>query len=258
MLALGAVGASYAALSTKAKHVVTHSPAVAVAPPPGAPVPGPSVAPPQIPTHAATPPAAAGAGAAGAAAKYAAPVPAPAHATIAPGAVAPTVAPSTISPTPTTGSSAPPAVPANEILLDTNAATTYNPSGLSADNFGDPSLAIDQDPSTAWTAQADPASAPALGAGVLLDLKSRQRVSALKLLTATPRMTVEVLGSSASTPPSTPSDPAWSTLAGARTATKQRIKLQSGAGRVRYVLVFVSRVSPGKSSADIREITLLR
>ena len=254
VLVLGAVGASYAALSAKTKHVVTHPPAVALAPPPAAPA-APPVTPPQIPTHAATPPAGAGG-----AAKHVTPPPAAAPAAPGAAAAAPAGTPSTISPpSTTTGPPAPPATPANEIVLDTNAASTYNPSGLSADHFGDPAAAIDLDPATAWTARADPTSAPALGAGVLLDLKSRERVSALKLLTATPRMTVEILGSSASTPPATPSDPAWSTLAASRTVrAKQRIKLQGAAARVRYVLVFVTRVPPGKSAADISEITLLR
>ena len=39
------------------------------------------------------------------------------------------------------------------ILLDTNAATTYNPSNYPESGFGDPGLAIDGEPSTAWTAQ---------------------------------------------------------------------------------------------------------
>lgn len=253
VLALGAVGASYAALNTKTRHVVTHPPAAAAVAPPGAPVPAP-VAPPQIPIHAATPPRAAGG-----AAKPATPAPAaPAPATPAPAPA--TSAPSTSPAAPTTtGSTAPPAPPANEIPLDTNAASTYNPSSLPTDHFGDPSLAIDQDPTTAWTAQADPAAAPALGAGVLLDLKSRERVSALKLVTATPRMTVEVLGSSASTAPATPSDPAWSTLARPRAVRgKQRIQFGHAGGRLRYVLVYVTRVPAGKSAADISEITLLR
>lgn len=258
VLALGAVGASYAALSAKTKHVIAHPPAVALAPVPGGPTATPPPAPPQIPTHAATPPVGAGA----AAKHVVAPPASRAAPTVAPGAavVPPTGTPSTITPAPTTtGSTAPPATPANEIMLDTNAASTYNPSGLSADQFGDPGAAIDSDPATAWTAQADPASAPALGAGVLLDLKSRERVSALKLVTATRRMTVEILGSSASTAPTTPSDPGWSTLAGSRTVrANQRIKLQHAASRVRYVLVFVTKVPPGKSAADISEITLLR
>ena len=46
------------------------------------------------------------------------------------------------------------------ILLDTDAATTYNPYGYPASEFGDPSLAIDGDPTTAWTAQVKPDCGP--------------------------------------------------------------------------------------------------
>src|SRR5204863_1384001 len=49
---------------------------------------------------------------------------------------------------------------ASAMLLDTNAASTYNPSSQPAGNFGDPRLAIDGDTSTGWTARVDPASAP--------------------------------------------------------------------------------------------------
>src|SRR5579862_6414566 len=41
------------------------------------------------------------------------------------------------------------------ILLDTDAASTYNPYNYPAGNFGDPSLTIDGDHSTAWTAQVE-------------------------------------------------------------------------------------------------------
>ena len=47
---------------------------------------------------------------------------------------------------------------ANALLLDTNAASTYNPYAYPASDFGDPSLAIDGDVTTGWTAQVDPAA----------------------------------------------------------------------------------------------------
>ena len=61
------------------------------------------------------------------------------------------------------------------ILLDTNAASTYNPYGYPASGFGDPSLAIDGDTSTAWTAAVDPATAPKMADGLLIDLKGKQK-----------------------------------------------------------------------------------
>ncbi len=51
------------------------------------------------------------------------------------------------------------------LLLDTNAASTYNPYNYPPANFGDPSLAIDGDASTGWTAQVEPAVAPKLAEG---------------------------------------------------------------------------------------------
>src|SRR4029077_9857877 len=89
------------------------------------------------------------------------------------------------APSPTT--SAPPTAPttggANSsgesqetILLDTNAAVTYNPYAYPAGNFGDPSLAIDGDTSTGWTALVDPAVAPKMAEGLVIDLNTAQKL----------------------------------------------------------------------------------
>ena len=64
-------------------------------------------------------------------------------------------------------------------MLDTNAASTYNPYNYPASGFGDPSLAIDGDTSTAWTAQVNPATAPKMAEGLLIDLKAKQKISAI-------------------------------------------------------------------------------
>ena len=87
------------------------------------------------------------------------------------------------------------------ILLDTDAATTYNPYNYPASDFGDPSLTIDGDTSTAWTAQVNPATAPKMAVGVLIDLKAKQKLSALELITSTPGMTVQVYGTTGQTRP---------------------------------------------------------
>lgn len=64
------------------------------------------------------------------------------------------------------------------IELDTNAATTYNPSNYPESGFGDPGLAIDGEPSTAWTAQVQPASFPNMAEGLLIDLRSATKLGA--------------------------------------------------------------------------------
>ncbi len=99
------------------------------------------------------------------------------------------------------------------ILLDTNAASTYNPNGYPASEFGDPTLAIDGDTSTGWSAEVNPARAPKLEAGVLIDLKAAQKIASVELISATPGMTVQLYGANPApgeaSAPASIGDPAW-------------------------------------------------
>jgi hypothetical protein len=130
------------------------------------------------------------------------------------------------------------------ILLDTNAAATYNPSNYPATSFGDPSLAIDGDTSTAWTALVDPAIVPKMTDGLVIDLKSAQKLSALVLDTSTPGMTVQVYGSNAATRPATIADPAWVQLSGPVLEKKKhvRIPLRDSSKAFRFVTLWISKV----------------
>jgi hypothetical protein len=130
------------------------------------------------------------------------------------------------------------------ILLDTNAAATYNPSNYPVSAFGDPRLAIDGDTSTAWTALVDPAIAPRMAGGLVIDLKSAQKISALVLDTATPGMTVQVYGSVAKVLPTTIADPAWVPLSGVILEKKKhvRIPLRDRSKAFRFVLLWISKV----------------
>jgi hypothetical protein len=129
------------------------------------------------------------------------------------------------------------------IVLDTNAASNYNPYAYPASNFGDPSLAIDGETATSWSAQVDPALAPKMAEGLLLDLKSGQRLSALVLTTATPGMTLQVYGTTASTVPSTITDPAWVHLSRLLVAKKRttRIALTSSKQAFRFVTLWITK-----------------
>src|SRR6202035_3646992 len=117
--------------------------------------------------------------------------------------------PSTNGETPAAGESQPGA-----ILLDTTAAQTYNPYAYPATIFGDPSLTIDGDTTTGWTAQVDPAVAPKMAEGLVIDLKSPRKLSALALITTTPGMTIQVYGANGSTLPTSITAPAWVKLSG--------------------------------------------
>jgi hypothetical protein len=129
------------------------------------------------------------------------------------------------------------------IVLDTNAAATYNPYAYPASNYGDPSLAIDGDAATAWSAKVDPAVAPKMAEGLVIDLKSAQRVSALAITTSTPGMTVQVYGSRAHTLPGSITDPAWVTLSRSQVVkqTKLRIKLLDSKRAFRFLTLWISK-----------------
>jgi hypothetical protein len=151
------------------------------------------------------------------------------------------------------------------ILLDTNAASTYNPYEYPATSFGDPSLAIDGDPTTAWTAQLDPTTAPKMAEGLLVDLKSKQKVSVLQLISSTPGMTVQVYGTSSPTAPSSITDPAWTSLSAPKVAKKKhlRIALRDSTKAFTFITLWISKApqsaigtpqAPGH--VDVNEIEL--
>lgn len=129
------------------------------------------------------------------------------------------------------------------ILLDTNAALTYNPYGYPASNFGDPRLAIDGETGTAWTALLDPAVAPKMAEGLVIDLNTARRVGSVTLITSTPGMTVQVYGANGHTLPASITDPAWVSLSPAREAKKRttRIALHHSSRAFRFVTLWISR-----------------
>ncbi len=129
------------------------------------------------------------------------------------------------------------------ILLDTNAAQTYNPYGYAAAGFGDPSLTIDGDTSTGWSAEVNPATAPRMAEGVVIDLKTPQKLSFLKLVTTTPGMAVQVYGANGQTVPGSITAKAWVTLSHQLTVHKRhaRIGLRNRKQAYRYVVLWISR-----------------
>ena len=244
VLALGAGAAAYAALSKGKPRPQVRTTTVAQAPPPAATPPaGPTpatpvnpgapttvkpavpVKPPKIPLTAVKP--------APAASK-------PPAATTTPSS---TSSPSPSGGAPSSGESQPSA-----ILLDTNSAATYNPYAYPVGGFGDPSLTIDGDSSTAWTAQVDPAVAPKMAEGVVIDLKTARKLSALVLVTSTPGMTVQVYGANGKALPGSITDSAWVGLTpGVQEKSKHaRLKLHKPGKAFRFVTLWISK-APGSS-----------
>jgi hypothetical protein len=114
------------------------------------------------------------------------------------------------------------------LLLDTNAASTYNPYNYAASNFGDPSLAIDGDRSTGWTALVEPSVAPKMAEGIVIDLNTPRKLAALALSTTTPGMTVQVYGANGEAPPTSIIDPAWASLSPSLVEKKKHAKIKFG------------------------------
>lgn len=150
------------------------------------------------------------------------------------------------------------------ILLDNNSASTYNPYGYPAGEFGDPRLAIDGEAPTAWTAKVNPAVAPRMAEGLLIDLKTAQKVSALTLITSTPGMTIEVYGANGHTVPGSITDPGWTPLSSAQDAKKRttHIKLRDNKA-FRFVVLWISKApassvgtpqAPGRVSVNEVEL----
>jgi hypothetical protein len=164
----------------------------------------------------------------------------------------------------TSGGSAPAEQP-SPILLDTNAASTYNPYGYSASWFGDPSLAIDGETTTAWTAQVNPAVAPKMAEGLVLDLKTAQKVGSVKLITSTPGMTAQMYGANGTTLPASITAPAWVALSPSLNARKRstKIKLRDANRAFRFVALWISQApqsalgtstAPGRVSVNELEL----
>jgi hypothetical protein len=136
------------------------------------------------------------------------------------------------------------------ILLDTNAASVYNPYNYPASLFGDPSLAIDGEVSTAWTAQVQAENAPKMAEGLLLDLKSPQQLGSVAVKTTTTGITVEVYGTNGSTPPASISDPAWARLVGLKVLKKKSttLTLKAKGKGYRFILLWLAK-GPATSTA---------
>jgi hypothetical protein len=150
------------------------------------------------------------------------------------------------------------------ILLDTNAAEVYDPQHLPTSRFGDPSLAIDGEATTAWSVQLEPAQAPAVEVGLELDLNAALRVVKLSLVTETPGMTVQVYGTSDRTLPASLSSTAWVRLSHAHLVKKRRatIELKEATKRFRRLLIWVMKAptssggQPTGSEVKLNEVQL--
>lgn len=283
VLASGAVAAAYAALKSDSSSSSSAAGTAAASAQNGAPpAADPNAIPPPPPID--IPPETAAEKQAAAAAKAPPPVTPPAA--TPPVSTAPaTPTPAPVTPTPTApatppasggnsgsgsksgGDTTPPVkrAPLEPVVLDpaTTVALAYDPAARDASVFaGEPKLAFDADPATAWTVALptpDVVSAPAVG--LVVDLGKPTALRRLNLTPTTPGTTVVVYGTKDATPPTALDDPAWTKLATQLDVTgKTRITLGddvAGTEKVRHVLIWFSAgPDDGSAAVGISELKL--
>lgn len=148
--------------------------------------------------------------------------------------------------------------PPSPILLDTNAASVYNPYTYPALLFGDPSLTIDGDAKTAWTAQVQPDKAPHMAEGLLLDLKSSQKLGSAAVKTSTTGATIEIYGANGSTLPASITDSAWTRLVGLKVLKKKdtTFQLKTKGRTFRYVVLWLVKAPAGSTAAKPGKVAI--
>ncbi|HZU39861.1 MAG TPA: protein kinase [Solirubrobacteraceae bacterium] len=146
-------------------------------------------------------------------------------------------------------------------------AHDYNPdaiSGAKTQNPGTVGLAIDGDPTTAWSTEhyyGDSLGKP--GVGLYIDLSSAGGVAARAMVidTGTPGWNAEIYGRTAAAAPSPDSFAAgnWVKLATVSSVrARQRIALSTRGTRYRYYLVWITSLPKGQNSVQVNEVTLYR
>ena len=251
VLAVAAAASAYAALATPkpkaAAHHTVYIQQVAPAPPAAVVPPVAPVVPASKPKHVIAP-------------KVPATV-APVTATPAPAATTPATTPTTTTTTTTPKAVAPkPAAPV-KILLDTNAASTYNPTNLPATSFGDPASAIDGDTTTAWTYQLDPTTAGVTQVGLAIDMQHAQTVRGVELNTSSKGISIVLYGAVGAAP-ATITDPLWIKLASvAHLPDTATLKLTNPALRkLRTILVWITNAPTKQTTGTvgIAELSVLK
>jgi hypothetical protein len=142
--------------------------------------------------------------------------------------------------------------PPSPILLDTNAASTYNPYSYPPTLFGDPSLAIDGEVKTAWTAQVQPEKAPNMAEGLLLDLKSPQKLGSATVKTTTTGVTAEIYGANGNSSPGSITDTGWKRLVGLKVLKKKStpLKLKTNGKGYRYIVLWLAKAPAGSTATN--------
>jgi hypothetical protein len=288
LLVLGAVGASYAALTGDSQPKQTASapasvpPAAAqVAPPAATTQPPAATQPPATATTPAKPKTLPKVKTPTAGATPGAPItPTPTTSTPATSTPTPTTStPATSTPTGTgttgtgtntgttgtgtgtgTGTTTTPAdTGPKPIELNGDAGTVYDPFKRVKDS-GETTRALDGDQTTSW--YVDPTVPTQIAVGYVVDLGKLQGVRQINLQTPTPGFRVEIYATDETTPPPDILDTRWSHIkdvsnVGAKDSGKQKIVLGAGTSKYRNVLLWFTQPPTDGPRLRLTELELL-
>jgi hypothetical protein len=118
---------------------------------------------------------------------------------------------------------------------------------------------VDGKAATAWTTADHPGGLGKPGVGLVIEAGGFQSYSALGIQTATPGYSVSIYSTDQDEPPATgPDDGGW-TLEGSKAAVakQQRIALKGATAQPQYLLVWITKLPPGKPRAGLSEVSLL-
>jgi len=127
------------------------------------------------------------------------------------------------------------------MLLDTNASHVYNPYSYPESLFGDPTLAIDGEATTAFRVKVREEAAPKMADGLLINMKALTSVKRITLITNTPGFTLQVYGTKQKKkPPETITSKGWTKLTGSHVAKKHTstVNLHKSKQQFRQILVW--------------------
>ena len=281
LLVLGAVAASYAALTGDSQPKQTAStpaaapPAAAqVAPPAATTQPPAATQPPTTATTPAKPKPLPKVKAPTAGATTGSPItPTPTTSTPATGTGTATGTPGTGTSTGTTGTgtgtgttgtgtgttTTPADTGPKPIELKGDAGTVYDPFKRAKDS-GETKRALDGDQSTSW--YVDPTIPTQIAVGYVVDLGKAQGVRQINLQTPTPGFRVEIYATDETTPPPDILDTRWSHIkdvsnVGAKDSGKQKIVLGAGTSQYRNVLLWFTQPPTDGPRLRITELELL-
>ncbi len=153
------------------------------------------------------------------------------------------------------------------VSLAAGAGHDYNPFGTDLEHPKQVANVLDGDPNTTWSTESyvEGTLAPKPGTGLYLDAAPGLRARAVEIRTPTPGLQAAVYAANtfeSQLPLGAPQSLAqrgWRELAPPRTIGRQTtIHLDTGGVRYRYYLIWITRLPPSGSSAQLSEVTLFK